>query len=234
MKLFAVVTPSHRLLYERFFVPSLDTDAFELNACQLEQDGAGEFLADDFNNCIRFKLEKILESIHQNPGAILVWSDVDIQFFGLQPGHILSNFDSTIDFVAQRWSLATDEACGGFYAIRCSPRTYEFFNEVRNLARDRTGGKDQVAINLALKSSPVHINWRFFGPEFYSRSHGIRIPYNALLHHATCVVPNDYVNQKISMLTNLQDFNEWRPLKKRFYVLKQLPGALRRKFASLK
>jgi hypothetical protein len=169
--------PSHRLLYERFFLRSLDTNAFEPNACLLEQDGAGEFLADDFNNCIRFKLEKILESIHQNqnPDAILVWSDVDIQFFGLRPDHVFSYFDPTTDFVAQRWSFASDEACGGFYAIRCSPKTYEFFSEVRTLARDRTGGKDQVALNLALKSSPVHINWRFFGPEFYSRSHGIRI-----------------------------------------------------------
>jgi len=45
MKLYAVVTPSHQALYERFFVPSLDTSAFELNACLLEQDGADEFLA---------------------------------------------------------------------------------------------------------------------------------------------------------------------------------------------
>ena len=83
MKLYAVVTPSHRALYERFFAPSLDTTAFELNAFLLEQNGAGEFLADDWKTCIRFKLEKILESIHQNPGAVLVWSDVDIQFFRL-------------------------------------------------------------------------------------------------------------------------------------------------------
>ena len=231
MKLYAVVTPSHQALYERFFVPSLDTSAFELNACLLEQDGAGKFLADDWKTCIRFKLEKILESIRKNPGAILVWSDVDIQFFRLQPGHVLSYFDPATDFVAQRWSLASDQICGGFYAIRCSPRMYDFFIEVSNLTRDNTGGNDQDAINLAFKTSPLRVEWRFFGPEFYSRSHGIRIPPNALLHHATCVVPYDHVNQKVSLLAQLQNFDRWHPLKKRLYVLQQLPGALKRKFS---
>jgi hypothetical protein len=233
MKLYAVVTPSHRSLYERFFLPSLDTNAFELNPCLLEQHGAGAFLADDWKSCIRFKLEKILESIHQNPGAIVVWSDVDIQFYRLQPSHILSYFDQESDFVAQRWSLASDEICGGFYAIRTSPRMYDFFTEVTILTSEKTGGNEQNAINLALKTSPIRLRWRCFGPEFYSRSHGIRIPPDALLHHATCVVPNDYVNQKISMLTQLQNFNQWHPVKKRLYVLQQVPSALKRKFASL-
>jgi hypothetical protein len=231
MKLYAVVTPSHRSLYERFFLPSLDTNAFELNPCFLEQEGAGAFLAEDWKSCIRFKLEKILESIHQNLGSIVVWSDIDIQFFGLQPSHILSYFAQETDFVAQRWSLADDVICGGFYSIRCSPRMYDFFTEVSMLTPERTGGNEQDAINLALKTSPTRIRWRGFGPEFYSRSHGIRIPHNALLHHATCIVPKDYVNQKISMLENLQNFNRWHPIQKQLFVLKQLPGALKRKFA---
>jgi hypothetical protein len=234
MKLYAVVTPSHRSLYERFFLPSLDIRAFELNPCLLEQDGAGEFLADDFKSCIRFKLEKILESIDQNPGAILVWSDIDMQFFGLQPSHILAYFDQETDFVAQRWSSASDEICAGFYAIRSSLKMRDFFIEVTDLTLEKTGGNEQEAINIALKTSPIRLQWRLFGPEFYSRSHGVRIPPNALLHHATCVVPKDYVNQKISLLTKLQNFDQWHPLKKRLYVLHQVPGALKRKFATLK
>lgn len=234
MKLYAVNTPSHRSLYERFFLPSLDTEAFELNPCLLEQDGEGEFLADDWKNSIRFKLEKILESIHRNPGAIVVWSDIDIQFFGLKPRHILSYFDEETDFVAQRWSLIGDEICSGFFAVLSSRKMYDFFVEASNLTRDKAGGNDQVAINLALKTSPIRVRWRFFGPEFYSRSHGIRIPPNALLHHATCVDASAKVNQKISLLTELQNFDQWHPLKKRIYVLQQVPGAVRRKFASLK
>jgi hypothetical protein len=233
MKLYAVVTPSHRPLYERFFLPSLDTKVFEFHPYQLEQVGAGAFLADDFKSCIRFKLEKILDSIQQNPGAILVWSDIDMQFFGLQPAHILAYFDKGTDFVAQRWSYTSDEICSGFYAIRSSPKMYDFFLQVNDLTNGEAAGADQEAINMALKSSPIRLQWRFFGPEFYSRSHGIRIPPTALLHHATCVAPSDYVNQKISLLTNLQNFNHWHPLKKRLYVFHQLPGALKRKFSSL-
>ena len=234
MKLYAVVTPSHRPLYERFFLPSLDTNAFEFLPCLLEQDGAGAFLADDFKSCIRFKLEKVLESIKQNPGAIVVWSDIDMQFFGLQPAHILAYFDRETDFVAQRWTLTSHEICSGFYAIRSSSKMYDFFVEVSDLTRGKAGGADQDAINMALKASPIRLQWRFFGPEFYSRRHGIRIPPNALLHHATCVVPKDHVNQKISLLAKLQNFDRWHPLKKRLYVFHQVPGALKRKFASLK
>jgi hypothetical protein len=175
---------------------------------------------------------KIQESIQQNPGAIIVWSDVDIQFFGLRPAHIRAYFDRTTDFVAQRWSVTSNEICGGFYAIRCSPTTYDFFIEVSNITRDKTAGNEQDAINLALRRSAVPINWRFFGPEYYSRSHGIRIPPNALLHHATCIVPRDYVNQKIALLTQLQNFYRWNPIRKRFYVLSQIPGALKRKIAA--
>src|SRR6516162_9736893 len=108
---------------------------------------------------------------------------------------------------------------------------YDFFIEVSDLTRDNTGGNEQDAINLALKTSPLHVRWRFFGPEFYSRSHGIRIPPNALLHDATYVAPDDHVNQKIRLLAQLQNFDRWPPLKKRLYVLHQLPGAVKRKFS---
>jgi Nucleotide-diphospho-sugar transferase len=234
MKLFCVVTPSHQVLYERFFLPSLDTNAFELHAHFLEQAGAGDFLADDFKNCIRFKLDKITESIQENPDAIVVWSDIDIQFFGLRPSHILSYFDSEEDFVGQRLSRSTEEVCGGFYAIRCSPKMDEFFNDVRELTRKETGGNEQDAMNLALKTSRIRLNWRLFGLEFYSRTQGVRIPFNAVLHHATCVSSKDYINQKVLLLARLQNFNHWSSLRKQLYVLQEVPGVLKRKLASLR
>jgi hypothetical protein len=234
MKLFCVVTPSHQLLYERFFLPSLDTNAFELHAHFLDQAGAGDFLADDFKNCIRFKLEKILESIRENPDSVLVWSDIDIQFFGLRPRHIFSYFGSQEDFVGQRLSRTTEEVCGGFYAIRCSAKTNEFFEEVRELTRNETGGNEQDAINLALKTSRIRLNWRLFGLEFYSRTHGVRIPFDALLHHATCVSSKNYIQQKISLLARLQNFDRWSRLRKQLYVFQEVPGVLKRKLASLR
>jgi hypothetical protein len=230
MKLHYVVTPSPRSLYDRFFIPSLDRSTFELHPLWLEQAGNGEFLSDDFKSCIRFKLAKILESIDQNEGQIIVWSDIDIQFFGLQPEHILAYFNPETDFVAQRLNAQDSAICGGFYAIRCSSKMQFFFERVTQLTQEETNGNEQEAINSVLAVAPRSINWRLFGSEFYARTHGIRIPKGALLHHATCVVPGDSIRQKTNMLKALEHFDQWSPLRKDFYLLQQLPAALRRKW----
>jgi len=229
MKLYCVITPSHRSLYERFFLPSLNRSVFELHPIWLEQGGNGEFLAKDFKNCIRFKLAKIRESIRQNRSEIIVWSDIDLQFFGLHPAHILAYFDSETDFVAQGLNSHNSVICGGFYAIRCSTKLDDFFDRVAQVTEHETDGNEQEAINSVLATAPDSIHWRLFGCEFYSRSHGIRIPQGALLHHATCVVPGDSISQKTKMLEALQHFDQWNPWERNVYVWRQLPAALRRK-----
>jgi hypothetical protein len=216
-------------MYERFFLPSLNTKRFELHAYTLDQEGSGEFLAEDFKNCIRFKLAKIIESIKINQGEIVVWSDVDIQFFGLQPDHILPYFQPAFDLAAQRLNYRSEDVCGGFYAVRCSPRTLDFFHQVNELTLNKTEGNEQDAINLALKMLVPEIRWRFFGGQFYARTHGIRIPVDAVLHHATGLVAGNAVSHKISLLKQLEHFERWGNIRRRLFVLQQLPASLRRK-----
>jgi Nucleotide-diphospho-sugar transferase len=232
MKVFCVVTPSHKILYERFFLPSLDTESFELCSSFLDQEGNGDFLADDFKNCIRFKLTKIIESIQNSPDAIIVWSDIDLQFFGLKPNHISSYFEPDFDFVAQRLNNRDPQVCGGFYAIRCSERTLKFFEQVEEITRSQTGGNEQDAINLVLSASSPKISWRFFGPEFYARTHGISIPVNAVLHHATGLVPGNAVQHKILLLEQLEDFEKWGNIRRRLFGWRQVPASLKRKLAA--
>jgi Nucleotide-diphospho-sugar transferase len=232
MKIFCVVTPSHKILYERFFLPSLDKRSFGLHSSLLDQEGSGEFLADDFKNCIRFKLTKIIESIQNHPGAIIVWSDVDLQFFGLKPSHISSYFEPNFDFVAQRLNYEDTNVCGGFYAIRCSGQTLKFFHQVEELTLSTTGGNEQDAINLALNADSPKINWRFFGREFYARTHGIGIPVNAVLHHATGLVPGNAVLHKVLLLRQLEHFEKWSNIRRRIFVLQQAPASLRRKLSA--
>ena len=228
MKMLCVVTPSHQELFDQFFLPSLDTKLFELVSYQLAQEGTGEFLGDDFVRCIQFKLTKILESIEQNENELIVWSDVDIQFFGLKPEHIIKYFQHEEDLVAQKLTLTGNHACGGFYALRCSAKTHSFFVDVDKVTTELTRGNEQEAINLLLQKDSS-LRWNLFGPEFYARSHGARIPPNALLHHATNLTPGDAIQKKARALMELKDFQSWHLARKQFYVLVQQVPALFRK-----
>ena len=119
--IYAVITPSHRVLYEEFFLPSLNQDDFELHALDLEQEGKGEFLADDFKQCILFKVEQIIASIKRHQQEIIVWSDVDIQFFGLTANKMLAPFkNDKLLFAVQRLARGRNDVCGGFYALKCN------------------------------------------------------------------------------------------------------------------
>jgi len=229
MPIYAVITPSHRVLYERFFLPSLNTEEFELHALDLEQKGNGEFLADDFKRCILFKVEQIIASILRHPGQIILWSDVDIQFFGLTAAKVRAIFsEETLDYAVQRLTSKTDEACGGFYALRCSPVMLSFFQAVMQSTMHETEGNEQNAINLLLHRSGAP-KWQLMGPEYYARTHGVWLPKNAVIHHATCIVAGDAVKQKTELLEQLADFNHWSITRRGWFRITSVFKALLRK-----
>jgi Nucleotide-diphospho-sugar transferase len=207
--LYVVITPSHRVLFDRFFLPSLDQTQFVLHAAELDQAGDGEFLADDFKRCILFKLDEIITSISRHDGQVIIWSDIDIQFFGMQAADILKPFEQPgLQFAAQRLNQETDLACGGFYAIRCCSESLDFFRAVRETTVSETHGNEQEAINLLLRR-PEALHWQLLDARFYARSHGVRMPCPVVMHHATCILPGDAVRQKIKLLSELENYHQW-------------------------
>ena len=227
--IYAVITPSHRVLYEKFFLPSLDQDQFELYPLDLEQEGNGEFLADDFKRCILFKVEQIIASIKRHEGKIIVWSDIDIQFFGLTAAKMAAPFkNKQLLFAVQRLARGRNDACGGFYALRCNEQTLLFFENVLKTTIHETNGNEQDALNLLLRRAGAPV-WEFLGPEFYARTHGVWIPKNAVIHHATCIVPGDAVLQKVKLLQGLNDFHQWSCPRLFIFRVSALAKALLRK-----
>jgi hypothetical protein len=227
--IYAVITPSHRVLYERFFLPSLNQDQFDLHALDLEQEGKGEFLADDFKRCILFKLEQIIASIKRHEGTIIVWSDVDIQFFGLTASKMLAPFlDKDLLFAVQKLARGRNDACGGFYAIKCNQQTLAFFEIVLQTTIHETNGNEQDAINLLLQKAGAP-KWEFLGPEFYARTHGVWLPKSAVIHHATCIVPGDAVAQKTQLLEGLVNFHQWSITRRFIFRISSSAKAILRK-----
>jgi hypothetical protein len=228
LPLYVVITPSHRVLFDDFFLPSLDQEQFELQSLELDQSGAGEFLADDFKRCILFKVEQIIASISRHAGQVIVWSDIDIQFFGMKSADIMAPFqDTALQFAAQRLTKRADEVCGGFYAIRCCRETLDFFVAVREATLHQTHGNEQDAINLLLQP-PAALHWQLLGPRFYARSHGAWLPPDLVMHHATCILPGDAVRQKIKLLSELKNHHRWSVLRHVLFQCKVLAKSLLR------
>jgi nucleotide-diphospho-sugar transferase len=226
--IYVVITPSHRVLFNDFFLPSLDQEQFNLQSLELDQTGAGEFLADDFKRCILFKVEQIIASIRRHEGQIIVWSDIDIQFFAMKADDILAPFrDASLQFAAQRLNKKSDVVCGGFYAIRCCRETADFFEAVLDATVHKTQGNEQDAINLLLRS-PGALHWQLLGSQFYARSHGALLPPNLVLHHATCILPGDAVRQKIKLLSELENHHRWSLLRHILFQCKVLAKSLLR------
>jgi hypothetical protein len=199
MKLYAVYTPSHEILCRRFFLPTVPP-GFDVVSYEYKQSGQGNFGAPDFFQCIEFKVNKIIESIEQNPGACIVWSDVDIQFFNFSPSMIEGDL-CDLDMAFQRFSRKGDDACGGFYALRCSPAVQQFFREVLVVSKEKTAGNEQDAINILLQTTSL--KWGLLPWKYYARTHGFQPPSDIALHHATCIRPGDSVPQKIELLETM-------------------------------
>lgn len=227
--LYVVITPSHRVLFDRFFLPSLDQTQFDLHALELDQAGDGEFLADDFKHCILFKVDEIITSISRHDGQVIIWSDIDIQFFGMQAADILGPFQQPgLQFAAQRLNKDSDNACGGFYAIRCCRESLDFFRAVRAATVSETQGNEQDAINLLLRR-PQALRWQLLGDHFYARTHGVRMPRPVVMHHATCILPGDAVRQKLKLLSELENYDRWSAPRRVLFQCKTFAkAALRR------
>src|SRR4051812_19412588 len=92
MKIYCCFTPAHEVLFKDYFLPTVP-GGFTVTSSLLEIEGAGDYLSAEFLRCISGKIELVLKSIKDNWGDVIVWSDIDIQFFNLQPALLLAQLD---------------------------------------------------------------------------------------------------------------------------------------------
>lgn len=226
--IYVVITPSHRVLFDQFFLPSLDQTQFKLHVFELDQAGDGEFLADDFKRCILFKLDQIIASIIRHKQQVIVWSDIDIQFFNMKAADISTHFhESPLQFAAQRLNKHSTDVCGGFYALRCSEEMLDFFTAARNATVHETDGNEQDAINLLLRR-PAAPQWKLLNSQFYARTHGAWLPSGLVMHHATCILPGDAVRQKIKLLSELENYHLLPPYRRILFQSKAIGKSMLR------
>jgi len=187
IKLYSIYTDEAAALKDIF----LDTlqDDWELHISHWGKAGQdGDWGTPAFVELVKKKVAYIIETIKENTDDIIIWSDIDIQFFGKCSDTILKSLSGNdIVFQAERWPAK--EINAGFMAIRCNEKTLLFFETVLNFEIEKLRFFEQTAINKILKEQTVDLDWDVLPNQIWAPSHGGFPPSDILLHHANCTEP---------------------------------------------
>lgn len=147
MKIYSICTPSHTVLRDEWFLPSL-CDGFPVEVQESEQTGDGSIGSEAFNGVMLQKVRLILRAIEEQWGGWFIYSDVDVQF--LRPVRMLAERCLlNADICFQRDS-PTGELCAGFFAARACDSVRKLWQDVdTHLAQDLSK-HDQTWLNELL------------------------------------------------------------------------------------
>ena len=226
MKLFCCFTPAHRLLFDRYFQPSLPA-AFELHATNIEVAGRGDYYSSEFLECIRRKMALVVESVAANPGELIVWTDIDIVFLE-NPLEELRRIAaaSPADLFLQREGRRIESVNTGFMLIRCTPEALAFFQELQRRLASETHKNEQAVANDLLFIDHFPVRWEYLPLSFYARTHGWPPPQRVFLYHANFTVGPDGIGQKIRQFEELAWVRKWGGPARLYSVVKRVPGKL--------
>lgn len=177
---------------DRYFLPSI-RDKVDLEIHRFETSGSGNYMEPDWSETVLFKCEVILRSIRDNPGDILVYSDVDIIF--LAP--FLEKIRHAIkykDIICQQ-DDPYGNFCTGFFVMRANRLTLKLWEMVRDAVK--VEGRNQLAFNRIIRSMkdvrggflpPAFFGAGTFKPVQWKKNQLLYIPGDPVMFHANWIV----------------------------------------------
>jgi len=195
MKLYVIFTPSHRNLYENYFLKSVP-DEFEIIPCEIPQEcPTGEFYKEGWDKTCYKKIELYEKACAENQGELFLFSDVDIQFFGKIKDTLIEELGD-YDIACQ--NDTAHYYCSGFWICRGNERTLNMFSEMKKNYQS----EDQTTMNRH-----IHLcKSKFLSNKFFTVGHilstvwsgqDFKIDYPILMHHANWV---SGIDNKIKIL----------------------------------
>ena len=193
-KCISMATPSHRIMEDDWFRPSFKDDCplEVLHSGKVEQTN-GLWSSPSFNTAIYDKTKFIMQQVAKNQGNMLLWADVDIQFFA----PVIPKLEELMgdnDMIFQRDCHLYEEICTGFFVTKCTRKTLAFWYLAYLLVISKkyliwlTRGKflykyinmmnDQRAVNVLLgifakppigkrRKNILGIRWQYLPDMFY-------------------------------------------------------------------
>ncbi len=217
IKLYALYTPSHKILLDEWFLPSIQDDYEVILDYHDQECRTGTFMQTGWTKTTRRKVDFIIQAVKDNIGKIFVFSDVDIQFFGKTKDIILKLIKDK-DMVIQRNDPSGRMACSGFFACRGNKRTLKLWQDVKAYMI-KSGKSDQAALNYVLRKTPSVV-WNFLPVKFFGGGtltgriweprQKLPIPDDIIMHHANWTTG---INNKIAQLRYVRDYVTTMPKK---------------------
>ncbi len=196
IKLYALYTPSHRVLKDSYFLPSIQ-DNFDIICETAEQKcSSARFMDAGWTETTTAKVDLIIRAIHENWGKIFIFSDVDIQFFCPIQETILSLMNDN-DLIIQKNS-PNGVLCSGFFACKANEKTLALWTDVKKIMEKNPSKSDQISLNQCIKrrgkKNPYAIKWDYLPDTFFGGGtltghewhpgKRLPIPENIMMHHA--------------------------------------------------
>jgi Nucleotide-diphospho-sugar transferase len=196
MKLYALYTPSHEILKDDFFLPSIQDD-FDIIFEFCDQTCASaKFMDEGWTDTTMRKVDLIIRAIQENWGSIFIFSDVDIQFFSPVQAKILQLMEGK-DMVIQRNS-PNGVLCSGFFACCGNERTLQLWQDVKTIMQKNKLNSDQKSLNQCIKrhskKNPYNVAWAYLPKTFFGGGTltgfewvpgmNLPIPNGIMMHHA--------------------------------------------------
>jgi Nucleotide-diphospho-sugar transferase len=197
LKVYAIYTPSHKVLVDNWFLPSFRgiDDNLVILLKELPQTcPQGTFYTSGWTSTTIKKIEYIVQAIKENWGGIFVFSDVDIQAFG-PINVIIHKLMRGYDLRIQR-NAPGIRPCTGFFACRANARTLALWTDALEYMRQNPNISDQRAFNHCLlgQKNKHKVVWNFLPDMFYcpglftgkrwKPGSTLKLPHSIVVHHA--------------------------------------------------
>jgi hypothetical protein len=186
MKIYTIHTPTHDGLYKNHFLPSLP-DGFVVHSKVIEQECAtGSYYREGWDKTCFRKVLYYKQICEQNQGETYVFSDVDIQFFGMTPEDLLSELGD-YDIACQNDTGMI--YCSGFWVCKGNERTLDLFTSMV----EKYHLEDQTSLNEQIWRARA----KFLSHRFFTIGHSVGaqwkdqqfdIPKDILMHHGNWTV----------------------------------------------
>jgi hypothetical protein len=203
VKFFTTFTPSHRCMFDEFFLPSYKkankNKDFALYVSEMEQISPdGHYGTHGFRESTADKLRALIKFIEENKNEQIIYSDPDVQFFDGFTEDVLTYIDkdSDVDVWCQNDTPKCPEnviLCTGFMILKCNDKLKTIFEN--SLKHVYNFEHDQYAFNYFRKD----LNWKTLPEDkYYTIAYNTgnavwkgekydNIPKNILMHHANWV-----------------------------------------------